>query len=91
MTIPGVRMRKYLEEGRIGVEGELDSAGLLLLLRTESWGEGGGQEYRAQSGPWLPGPGFAEGAELGREKVKKWSIAFLEEPLFCVLITEQIW
>lgn len=29
-------MRKYLEEGRIGVEGELDSAGLLLLLRTES-------------------------------------------------------
>lgn len=36
MTIPGVRMRKYLEEGRIGVEGELDSAGLLLLLRTES-------------------------------------------------------
>lgn len=51
MTSPGVRMRKYLEEGRTGVEGKLDSAGLLLLLRTESRGEGGGQEYRAQSGP----------------------------------------
>lgn len=40
---------KYLEEGRFGEEGELEPVGLLLLLRTETRGEGGGQEYRPQS------------------------------------------
>lgn len=42
-------MTKYLEEGRFGVEGELDPAGLLLLLTTETRGEGGGQGNRPQS------------------------------------------
>ncbi len=40
---------KYLEKGRLGVEGELEPVGLLLLFRTETRGEGGGQEYRTQS------------------------------------------
>lgn len=42
-------MRKYPEEGRFGVEGELDPAGLPLLFWTETRGEGGGQEHRPQS------------------------------------------
>lgn len=41
--------RRYLEEGRSGVVGELDPVGLLLLLRTEAHDEGGRQEHGADS------------------------------------------
>lgn len=66
------KMIEYLEEGRLGVEGELDPAGLLLLLRTQTRGEGGGQVYRPQSRPWAPEPRSAEGAELQVQKVSRW-------------------
>lgn len=65
-------MIEYLEEGRFGVEGELDPAGLLLLLGTETRGEGGGQEYRPRNRPWAPEPRPAEGAELHAQKVSHW-------------------
>lgn len=65
-------MQKYLEQDRFGVKGELDPVGLLLLLRTEPGGEGGGQEYRPQSRPWPLGPGLTEGTELDTPKVNKW-------------------
>lgn len=62
MTLKNIndRWRKHLEENGFGVEGELDPVGLLLLLRTEALGEGGGQEDRPQSRPPASGPGPAE-------------------------------
>lgn len=72
MTNPDVTMRKYLEEGGFGVEGELDPAGLLLLLRTETRGEGRGQEYRPQSRPWPLEPGSAEGTELETQNMSQY-------------------
>lgn len=44
-----VTLKEHLEEGGFGVVGELDSVGLLLLLRTQAICEGGGQEYRPHS------------------------------------------
>ena len=45
MTNLDVTVVKYLEKNVFGVEGELDPAGLLLLLRTETCSQGGGQEH----------------------------------------------
>lgn len=40
---------RYLKEGGLGVEGELDPVGLLLLLRTQTCSQGGRQGHRPEA------------------------------------------
>lgn len=53
-----------LEEGGAAEVGELDSVGLLLLLRTETVSEAGGEDHGPQGRvrPFRPGP--AQSSEL---------------------------
>lgn len=58
---------RYLEEGGLGVEGELDPVGLLLLLRTESCSQGGGQRHRPEA--WTGAAESVEGTELETQSI----------------------
>lgn len=58
---------RYLEEGRLGVEGELDPVGQQLLLRTESCSQGGGQGHRPEA--WTGRVESAEGMELETQSI----------------------
>lgn len=82
-------MRKYPEEGRSGVEGELDPAGLLLLFWTETCGEGGGQEHRPQSWSWAIGS--AEKLVLGEQKLDSVQCKHSEQLLCLQQVAANVW